>query len=668
MTDSVSLAARLVVLVPFIASILGLFVARRRAASAWIASSGAAISLLAGLYVLYGVHNRPFTPLVSTVGPLPLGQLNMPLNLFLDNLSGIVIVAVGIVGLAVQLFSNWYLHEDDRFGVFVASVSLFLAAMLLVVLSGDLVLTLIGWEVMGWCSYLLIGHNSRLESARRAATKAFLVTRIADLAFVIGLIILASASGAQTTSIPVLIERWSSQPGATLTAALLCLLVGVAGKSAQFPFHDWLPDAMEGPTPASALIHAATMVAAGTFFLARLFDIFVLSDPARLVLAVITAITMVGAAIIAFGQSDLKRMLAYSTLSQIAIMLSALAVAPAAIGSGPAVFHMLSHAMFKALLFLAIGWLSVLMAGTAAAKLSGGVRYHPDLKWPIGIGLLSLAGVPPMVGFVSKEYVLGAAFDNVTELGSLAGWIVLVSFLVTVLLTAAYCTRAWMVLTHLNPEEEAVRRATIEASREVVDVTLVEIFTEAAARSTTESTTEYAQQPAPSTEVEPDHGHGHQPIFAPARLSIGVLAFLTVVGGAIIFTPLVAVEPHIVWYLATVSLLLILVSWVVVRRMAGMNVSGDAADLLGARRMALFDKGFGVDGIYVAVVSPVVKLAYIVVKADREIIDAYVRGSVVATRWVGVEGERVHTRKPSSYLVWVLLGLLAVGVSGVTLW
>ena len=662
MTDTISLAVRLVVLVPFAASILGLLVARRRRAGAFIASTGSLVSLLAGIYVLYAVHNKPFTPEVSTIGALPLGQLKMPMNLFVDDLSAIVVVAVAIVGLAVQLFSNWYLHEDDRFGVFVASVSLFLAAMLLVVLSGDLVLTLIGWEVMGWCSYLLIGHNSRLESARRAATKAFLVTRIADLAFVIGLIILAS--GVSTTSIPVVIDRWPGLSGSTLTVALLCLLVGVAGKSAQFPFHDWLPDAMEGPTPASALIHAATMVAAGTFVLARLFPIFVLSDPARLVLAVITAVTMVGAAVIAFGQSDLKRMLAYSTLSQIAIMLSALAVAPASIGSGPAIFHMVSHAMFKALLFLAIGWLSVLVAGTAAVKMSGGVRHHPQLRLPLAIGLLSLAGVPPLVGFVSKEYVLGAAFDNVTELGQAAWWIVLIAFGVTVVLTAAYCTSAWMVLTHLAPEEEAIRQATIEASRRVEEVTLVEIFTEAANRAASDS----PPPPPPPPVVEAAPEHGHSDIFAGARGSIGVLAFLTVVGGLIIFTPLVAVEPHIVWYLALSSLLLILVAWVVVRRMAAVNVSGDAADILGARRMAMFDKGFGADGIYVAVVSTVFKLARVVVTADREVIDAYVRGTVVVTRLAGVASERAHTRKPSSYLVWLLLGLVAVGVSGVTLW
>jgi NADH-quinone oxidoreductase subunit L len=661
MSDSVSLAVRLVIFVPFAASILGLFVARRRTLSAFIACTGAFVSLFAGLYALTVIHNGPFSPEVSTVGPLPLGQLQMPLNLLVDDLSAIVVVAVAIVGLAVQLFSTWYLHDDDRHGVFVASVSLFLAAMFLVVLSGDLVLTLIGWEVMGWCSYLLIGHNSRKESANKAATKAFLVTRIADLAFVIGLIILAS--GVSSTSIPVVLAKWPDLSASTLTAAFLCLLVGVAGKSAQFPFHDWLPDAMEGPTPASALIHAATMVAAGTFLLARLFPIFVLSDPARLMLAVITAVTMVGSAVIAFGQSDLKRMLAYSTLSQIALMLSALAVAPAAVGAGPGVLHMLAHAMFKALLFLSIGWLSVLVAGTAAVKMSGGVRHHAQLQVPIAIGLLSLAGVPPLVGFVSKEYVLGAAFDNVTETGSFAGWIVLIAFAVTVVLTAAYCTRAWLVLTHLSPEEEAVRRATIKESREVVDVSLVEIFTEPG-----QATAPGAQPPSGPPTAAGEGDHGHAEIFGGARLSIYSLALLSVVGGLIIFTPLVGVEPHLVWYLALTSLLLILAAWLVVRRMASMNVSGDAADLLGARRTEMFDKGFGVDGIYVAVVSPVVKLARVVVLADREVIDAYVRGTVVVTRWAGVAGERAHTRKPSSYLVWVLLGLLAVGVSGVTLW
>ena len=661
MSDLVSQSTRLVVLVPFVCALLGLLVARRRLASAVVACTGAAVTLLAGSVVLYGVHNGPITPEVSTIGALPLGKLQMPLNLLVDDLSAIVVVAVAIVGLAIQLFTKWYLHDDDRYGAFTASVSLFLAGMFLVVLSGDLVLTLVGWEVMGWCSYLLIGHNSRRESARRAATKAFLVTRTADLAFVIGLIILAA--GANTTSIPDVLATWSALPGATLTAALICLLSGIAGKSAQFPFQDWLPDAMEGPTPASALIHAATMVAAGTFVLARLFPIFVLSDSARLVLAVTTAITMVGSAILAFGQSDLKRLLAYSTLSQIAIMLSALAVAPVATGAGPAVFYLLSHAMFKALLFLAIGWLSVLVAGTAAVAMSGGVRYHKQLKLPLAVGLLALAGVPPLVGFVAKEFVLGSAHDNVSETGSATGWIVLVAVGLSVVLTAAYCTRAWLVLTHLDPEDQAIRQAAIADSRSIKDVSLVEMFTEPAPG------TAPASPPASGATVavvDPEHGHAE--IHRSARWSVGLLAFLSVVGGLIIFTPLVPVEPHITWWLAAASVLLVLVSWGAVRQMASAQDSGDAAVRLGANRMALFDRGLGADGVYVAVASGVVQLARIVVRADREVIDAYVRGTVVATRWAGIASQRAHTGKPSSYLVWLMAGVLAVGLAGVTLW
>jgi hypothetical protein len=236
---------------------------------------------------------------------------------------------------------------------------------------------------------------------------------------------------------------------------------------------------MEGPTPASALIHAATMVAAGTYVLARLFALLVASDTARLVLAVITALTMVGAALLAFGQSDLKRLLAYSTISQIAIMLSALAVVPARLGPDAGILHLLSHAMFKALLFLALGWLSVLVGGTAALTARGGARLHQKVAVPLGIGLLSLAGVPPLVGFVSKEFVLAAAEDGTRDAASPGARLVLVALFATVALTAAYCMRAWLILTRLTPEEEeeidALEEAVERASWES-DVSLAEMF------------------------------------------------------------------------------------------------------------------------------------------------------------------------------------------------
>ena len=242
---------------------------------------------------------------IPTFGPSPVGELQIPLNLLADRTSAVIAVAVAIVGLAVQVFSIWYLRDDPRYPVFATTVSLFLAAMLLVVQSDDLVLTLVGWEVMGWCSYLLIGHVSARESARRAAYKAFMVTRVADIGFVLGLVILAVGAG--STEIGTVIAHWTVGSGSAtaalvtgspvLTAALVLLLAGVAGKSGLIPFHDWLPDAMEGPTPASALIHAATMVAAGTYVVARLHPLYAVDDTARIVLGVLAGLTMVWAAL-----------------------------------------------------------------------------------------------------------------------------------------------------------------------------------------------------------------------------------------------------------------------------------------------------------------------------------------------------------------------------------
>ena len=636
MTGLAATTSRLVVLLPALAALAGLLLARRsRATAGMLAVVASLAGIVVALLELVAVHTGGAGAAIGTIGPLPLGELVVPLRLLADPLSAVVAVAVTVVGAAVQAFARWYLAQDARYPVFAATVSLFLAGMLLVVQSGDLVLTLVGWEVMGWCSYLLIGHDSQRESARRAALKAFLVTRAADLAFVLGLVILAG--GARTTSIPVVIAHWIGAPGALLTAALVCLLSGIAGKSAQFPFQDWLPDAMEGPTPASALIHAATMVAAGTYVVARLFPLYLDSDTARLVLAVITAVTMVGSAVLAFGQPDLKRLLAWSTVSQVSIMLSALAVAPASSGAGIA--HLLSHAMFKALLFLAIGWLSVLVGGTTAVAMTGGVREHPVLRACLGVGLLSLAGVPPLVGFWSKELVLGAAEEGISH-GPVAGAVlVLVALLVTVVLTAAYCTRAWLVRTHQRADQPPVAAPGAPATP--------------------------ATPAAPAAEP----GHGHTPADPGARLSVQALAVLTVLGGLVLLTPAVGETGGINPFTAVLSVLLVAGAFLGVRRVAAATASGDAAERLGPRWTAVLGNGLGVDTLYVrAVAEPVTALARVVVAADRDVIDAYVRGTAVATRWAGRGADRAHTRRPSAYLVWVLLGMLAVALVGVGLW
>ena len=620
-------AARFVVLIPAVAALVGLLLARRidPRAPRFVAVGASLLAVVAALAQVIAVHGSSRVTIVPTFSALDAGELRIPLQLQATVATAAIALVVAVVGWAVQAFAGWYLREDDRYGTFAATVSLFTAAMLLVVQSADLVLTLVGWEVMGWCSYLLIGHWSRLESARRAALKAFLVTRLADVGFVLGVVILAAGAG--STAYPQVLQTWAAvdcpdtglcaAPNAALrTAAMVLLVVGILGKSGMVPFHDWLPDAMEGPTPASALIHAATMVAAGTFVLAQLFDVLAASDGARWLLAVSTAVTMVYAAVLAFGQSDLKRLLAYSTLSQVALMLSALAVAPADEGPGAGVFHLYSHAFFKALLFLAIGWLSVTVGGTAAATMRGGLRGHLFIRPAMFVGLLSLAGVPPLVGFVSKEHVLAAAEAGAAD-GQARAWIVLVAGLLTVVLTAAYCMRAWIVLDDLTA-------ADIER-------------------------------------------HDADSASFPVRAAVTVLAVLTVVGGLVVFTPLLGLDGHVGWRVALLSILLIVGAGLAVRSLA--DGSDPAVRVVGAR-MPLFDNGLGVDRLYVELVArPIVALAHLVVFLDREVVDAYVRGAAATARLGGTGGQRAHSaERAASGLAWVVAGVVAVALAGVALW
>nr|WP_202881428.1 NADH-quinone oxidoreductase subunit L [Pedococcus badiiscoriae] len=614
-------------MVPAVAALVGLALARRddvRLPRA-VAVGASLLSVLAALLEVVAVHGSTRVTVVHTMPGLDAGELRVPLQLQATAATALIALVVAVVGWAVQAFAGWYLREDDRYGIFAATVSLFTAGMLLVVQSADLVLTLVGWEVMGWCSYLLIGHWSRKESARRAALKAFLVTRLADVGFVLGVVILAAGAG--STAYPQVLQVWAGSdcrdaglcaaPNATLrTAAMVLLVIGVLGKSGMVPFHDWLPDAMEGPTPASALIHAATMVAAGTFVLAQLFDVLAVSDGARWLLALSAAVTMVYAAVLAFGQSDLKRLLAYSTLSQVALMLSALAVAPAHEGPGAGVLHLYSHAFFKALLFLAIGWLSVTVGGTAAATMRGGLRGHLFIRPAMFVGLLALAGVPPLVGFVSKEHVLAAAGAGAAD-GQVRAWVVLVAGLLTVALTAAYCMRAWLVLDDLAAADIARHEADTAG--------------------------------------------------APVRAAVTILAILTVVGGLVVLTPLLHLGGHVGWLMAVLSVLLLVGAGLAIRSLA--RGTDPAVRVVGAR-MSLFDNGFGVDRLYVHYVArPVVALAHLVVFLDREVVDAYVRGAAAAARLGGTGGQHAHrAERAASGLAWVVAGVVAVALAGVVLW
>jgi NADH-quinone oxidoreductase subunit L len=417
---------------PAFAAVVGLFGWRYLPGGPAVAAVvGTGAALVAAGILLADVERAPGAVHVSEHAWTPLDGTHLAVGTRVDGLAAVVAVMVCVVALLVQIYSTAYMAGDPRYSTYAAEVSLFTAAMLLVVVASDLFELLIGWEVMGLCSYLLIGHYWQTEGARSAAVKAFITTRIGDTGFLFGIFVLGLGTG--SFEIGRVVADPAALGHATVLAGALLLLAGVVGKSAQFPLHVWLPDAMAGPTPISALIHAATMVAAGIYVVARLYPVFLAAPDAMVVLGVIACITMLGAALAALAEDDLKRVLAWSTVSQLAYMAAGLAVR----GWTAGVYHLLTHAAFKALLFLAAG--SVLRSvGTNLMSEMGGLRQRLPVTFVTAlVGAAALAGLPPFAGSFSKDAVLDAARERGGALGSA----VYVVGLVTVVVTAAYVTR-----------------------------------------------------------------------------------------------------------------------------------------------------------------------------------------------------------------------------------
>lgn len=393
---------------------------------------GAMLLSLQQAYHYFMVSGRSAEGVFSSVIPWKMSWLSfanglsIDMGVLLDPISVMMLVVVTLISFMVHLFSLGYMKGEERFSTYYAYLGLFTFSMLGLVLSVNLFQIYIFWELVGVSSFLLIGFYYDRPSAIRAAKKAFIVTRFADLAFLIGILVLSNVSG--TLDFTTMISQLT-QPGSAglqhaqaatflgasaLTWGLLLVFAGGAGKSAMFPLHIWLPDAMEGPTPVSALIHAATMVVAGVYLVARLFGIFAFSAPGALeVVAWIGAFSSLFAAIIACTQTDIKRILAYSTMSQIGYMMFALGVAggtgEAVVGFTASQFHLFTHAMFKALLFLGAG---VVIHAVHSNDLSdmGGLRKHlPITHFTFLIACLAIAGIPPFAGFFSKEAILHSA-------------------------------------------------------------------------------------------------------------------------------------------------------------------------------------------------------------------------------------------------------------------
>ena len=571
-------------------------------------------------------HSWVFTPIsgggtaIRYADYAPGSTLTLHVGTSVNGLSAVLAVMVCVVSLLVQVYSIGYLHGDRRLPSYFAWVSVFTSAMLLVVLASDLFEFYVGWEVMGICSYLLVGHYRESRGAGLAAIKAFLVTRLGDVAFLFGIFTLGV--GAHSFAIAD-VTRVSGLSHGTVVAGTVLLLGGVAGKSAQFPLQTWLPDAMAGPTPVSALIHAATMVAAGVFVVARLYPDFAASPVTMTLLALAAVVTMLLSALAALVQDDLKRVLAWSTVSQLAYMTGGLAVG----GYQPALFHLLNHAAFKALLFLAAG--SVLHAvGTNLMSEMGGLwRRMPVTFVTFVVGALALAGVPPFSGAFSKDAILDAArsvasgHHAATGVSSWVGGLVYAAALLTVVLTALYTTRM-VARTFLGPRHDD---ASLDESSLAMSVPLVVLAVPAAGLGVLAF-------------------HGWLPTWLPSP-----------VAGTFGVAP--------AWGPLLVTLALVLVSIIAVLLLVRRNPDRDPADLLAAPLRRAFAAGLGVDSAYQrGIVWPVMALGRSVLAFDRDIVDGTVNGAGRSARWAGGVLKLSQNGNVQLYATGMLIGAVVIAI------
>jgi NADH-quinone oxidoreductase subunit L len=431
--DTAKLFPWFILLNPLIAAVLILVATRKNhGVSATISTLSALFGLVAALcaWSLPEVH--------SAVQWIDFGKaLQIPLGVKLDQLAKTMLLVVTGIGFLVHLYSTVYMEHDESKARFFGHLSLFMFSMLGIVLADNFAMMFIFWELVGVSSYLLIGHWFTRDAAGKAANKAFIMNRLGDFGFMLGILMLWATAGTVTFDGLEDQKAVLAQNPYFLGAAVLLVFCGAIGKSAQFPLHTWLPDAMEGPTPVSALIHAATMVAAGVYMLARLAFLIELSPVAGMVIAWVGAITSILAALMATQQDDIKRVLAYSTLSQLGYMVMAAGIAPDTDG-GAAMFHLWTHAFFKALLFLGAGAvIHALHHEQDIWKMGGLSKTMRITTATFALGTLALTGCPGLAGFFSKDAILLSAFAHNKALFGIG--------LATAFLTAFYMTRLFAV-------------------------------------------------------------------------------------------------------------------------------------------------------------------------------------------------------------------------------
>jgi len=418
---------RWIVLVPLFGAAVGGILNRRlpKKVAGLLACGAVGVSFALSVTVFLRLTRMPAAErfVSDTMGTwIGFGKLQIDLGFSMDPLSGVMALVVTGVGFLIHIYSLGYMAHDEGFSRFFAYMNLFIFAMMTLVLGENLLMLFVGWEGVGLCSYLLISFWFNDEANAAAGKKAFIVNRIGDFGFLLGIFLIGTtllphlADGEGLFSFRTL-QHHAGIMAPVATAICLLLFLGATGKSAQIPLYIWLPDAMAGPTPVSALIHAATMVTAGVYMVARMNFLFVLSPTAMTVVAAVGVVTAVFAATIALTQNDIKKVLAYSTVSQLGYMMLACGVG----AFGIAIFHVMTHAFFKALLFLGSGSVIHAMSNEQDMRVMGGLKNKlPITYWTFLVGTLALAGIFPLAGFFSKDEILWKTFSS--DLGGVLPW------------------------------------------------------------------------------------------------------------------------------------------------------------------------------------------------------------------------------------------------------
>jgi NADH-quinone oxidoreductase subunit L len=578
-------------------------------------------------------------PYFEHFGPwIQAGAFHADFDFALDHLTMVMLLVVTGVGFLIHLYSAGYMAHEDGYWRFFAYLNLFMFFMLTLVLAENFLLMFVGWEGVGLASYLLIGFYFLKTSAANAGKKAFVVNRVGDFGFLLAMFLLIAHFG--TLSFSAIFAQVAHHPewqGGFLTAIALFLVLGATGKSAQIPLYIWLPDAMEGPTPVSALIHAATMVTAGVYMIARTHVIFDRSPLALSTVAIIGAATAFFAATIGIVQTDIKRVLAYSTVSQLGYMFLACGVASYASG----VFHLVTHAFFKGLLFLAAGSVIHALNGEQDMRAMGGLwKKLPVTFWTMTAAVFAISGLPPFAGFFSKDEILYQAY--LSPNGGKLLWFV---GLFTAFLTSFYMFRLWY-MTFFGKSR--------------------------------------AQEHAP--EAHGNHGHGHGVHESPwiMLFPLVVLGILSVIGGWIGIPPALHghneigrfLDPvlgtvgaaegsnHLAFQLAIVSTLTALAGWLLAHILYFAKPALPAKIASGIHGIyALVANKYWVDEIYgTLIVTPLLLLSRYVLKAliDTGVIGGATYGAAYGVQGVGAIVQRVQSGNIRSYAGWLALGAAVV--------